>query len=298
MSFLIGLDLGQQRDPSALVIVEAVDWTPPPPAPPCPSPPEPLSAPPPRRKRRFLLDSPAPGPIIPIAMQGRDPAPPVPPPSPPERRYHVRHSERPRLGTPYPVVVEHVGRVLAALRGDRTLIVDATGVGRPVVELFEAARIYPVAVTLTSGETAVQEGSRFRVPKRDLVTTVEVLLQERRLKIGQDAPGREALVDELLSFRASVTAQGRDTFGAEGGSHDDLVIALALACWYGHQTERRPATSPTVGISQPWEDLDDPDALWLGDPEYRFGHGYQGGGSRFIGGGCGGISPPRYIRFR
>jgi hypothetical protein len=292
--FLVGLDLGQSRDPSAIVVVEAVDWAPPPPPPPA----EQVPAPAPQRKRRFLLTGPAHAETCSVAIPGREPAPPPPPPQPSERRYHVRHCERPRLGTPYPVVVERVAEILRALDGTQTLIVDATGVGRPVVDLFEAARIYPVAVTLTSGETAVQDGSRFRVPKRDIVTTVEVLLQERRLKISREAPGCGALVDELLSFRASITAQGRDTFGADGTSHDDLVIALALAVWYGRQTERRPATSPTVGISQPWEDLDDPDALWLGDPEYRFGHGYQGGGSRFIGGGCGGISPPRYVRFR
>src|SRR5580704_5392283 len=245
--FLIGLDLGQCRDRSAIVVVETVDFMPP------PAPPEPAPVRPPRR-RRFMLP-------------GTLPAwPPPPPLAKTEQHYHVRHCERPRLGTPYPAVVERVRRILAAIAGSRTLVVDATGVGRPVVDLFEAARIYPVAVTLTGGETAVQEGARVRVPKRDLVTTVEVLLQERRLKIGQDIPDREALVDELLSFRANVTAHRRDTFGAEGGEHDDLVIALALACWVGRQAETHPPRTPTMGISQAWEDRDDPDALWLGDP--------------------------------
>jgi hypothetical protein len=291
--FLIGLDLGQSRDPSAIVIVEAVDWTPLPAAP--ADPPRPSS---PQRRRRFLLGMLPDPPTLPIAIPGREPKPPPPAPLPSERRYLVRHCERPRLGTPYPAVVERVARILETLHGSRTLIVDATGVGRPVIDLFEAAGIYPIAVTLTAGEIATQDGGRFRVPKRDLVTSIEVLLQERRLKIGERAREREALVDELLSFRAGVTTKGRDTFGAAGTAHDDLVIALSLACWYGRQTERRPASPPTVGISQPWEDRDDPDALWMGDPQCRYAYGYHGGGSRFIGGGCGGISPPRYMRFR
>jgi hypothetical protein len=295
--FLVGLDLGQAHDPSAVVVVEAVAWAPPAPQP--SSPPDPASPQPPPRKRRNLLGASAPYVPLPIAIPGREPAPPPPPPpSPSDRRYHVRHCERPRLGTPYPVVVERVAQILEALRGSWTLVLDATGVGRPVVDLFEAARIYPVSITFTSGETVAQEGSRFRVPKRDLVTTLEVLLQERRLKIGAQAPGREALIDELLNFRASVTAHGRDTFGGAAAWHDDLVMALALACWYGRLAERRPASPPTMGISQPWEDSDDPDALWLGDPQYRRGHGYHGGPSRFVGGGCRGISSPRYMRLR
>jgi hypothetical protein len=200
-----------------------------------------------------------------------------------------------RLGTPYPDVVTRVRWILDNLGADAALIIDATGVGRPVVDLFEAKRVYPVAVTITAGETMARDGHRYRVPKRDLVTSIEILLQERRLKIGEAVRDRAAMIDELLSFRASVTAAGRDTFAAEGSAHDDLVIALALALWFARLSDTRPPGTPTVGISERWEDRDDADALWLGDPEYRYLNGYRGGGSRFIGGG---FSPVRTSPFR
>ena len=285
--FLVGLDLGQSRDRTAIVVVEAVDFTPPPPPPP-PAPEPPPPGPP--RKRRGLV-----GQAAPAAGPAPVPPPPLPPPVS-ERRYHVRHCERPRLGTTYPDVVQRVGRILAAVDGPRALVVDATGVGRPVVDLFDAAHVYPVSVTITAGDAVVQDGYRFKVPKRDLVTTLEVLLQERRLKIGHDTPDRDALVDELLSFKASVSASGRDTFGAEGAAHDDLVMALALACWLGRSTERQPSRTPTIGVSEWSDDRDDPDAVWLGNPEYRYLEGFHARGSRFVGGGCDGISPRGYTR--
>jgi hypothetical protein len=279
----VGIDLGQARDHTAIVVVERVDYIPPPAS---------LPDPPVQRMRKvkFLLDQRAPIPW--------PPRPPASPPPKPELRYNVRHGERLRLGTPYPEAVKRVRWILDNLGADAALVVDATGVGRPVVDLFEAARVYPVAVTITAGEAMVQDGYRYRVPKRDLVTSIEVLLQERRLKIGRDIPDSGAIVDELLSFRASVAASGRDTFGAEGAGHDDLVIALGLALWFGRLSETRPPRGPSKGVSERYEDQDDRDALWLGDPEYQHAFGYHGGGSRFIGGGCGGITSPRYTPFR
>jgi hypothetical protein len=278
--FFMGVDLGQTHDRTAVVVVERVECTPPVPAP--------IEPPPIQRRRRthFLLGQEQP--MWP-------PLPPAPPPPKLERQYHVRFCERLRLGTPYPQVVTRVRWILDHLGSDAALVVDSTGIGRPVVDLFEASRVYPVAVTITAGETMARDGHRYRVPKRDLVTSVEVLLQERRLKIAQDIGDRAAMVDELLSFRASVTGAGRETFAAEGSAHDDLVIALALALWFARLSDTRPPGTPAFGISERWEDRDDLDALWLGDPEYRYLNGYRGGGSRFIGGG---FSPSRRSPFR
>jgi hypothetical protein len=42
-----------------------------------------------------------------------------------------------------------------------------------------------------------------------------------------------AMVGELQAFRRQVTEAGRTAYGAETGAHDDLVIAVALAVWWG-----------------------------------------------------------------
>ena len=140
----------------------------------------------------------------------------------------LRHAERLPLGTPYPKVVDRVREIVRsdALRANCALAVDATGVGAPVVDMLRAARLGCdlTPVTITGGEA---EGSNYRVPKRDLIAGLQVLLENGELKI---ARMRETarLVKELTDVR--MLSRGR--IGAEGeGEHDDLVIALALACW-------------------------------------------------------------------
>jgi hypothetical protein len=87
--FLIGLDLGQVRDYTALVIVERI-----------------------------------------FPEQANVPI-----------QYHLRHLERYELGTPYPEIVEDVTDLLEEpnLAGHSSLVVDGTGVGVPVVDMFHLA---------------------------------------------------------------------------------------------------------------------------------------------------------------
>ena len=60
-----------------------------------------------------------------------------------ERRYRIRYLERVRLGTPYPDVVERVRTVigLVALQGRCLLVMDATGVGAPVLDMLRRATL-------------------------------------------------------------------------------------------------------------------------------------------------------------
>ncbi len=38
---------------------------------------------------------------------------------------------------------------------------------------------------------------------------------------------------ELTGFRAKITAALHDNYGHRDGEHDDLLLALACACWAG-----------------------------------------------------------------
>ncbi len=159
----------------------------------------------------------------------------------------VRYVERVPLGTPYPQVVERVRKIVQSdeLYGNCALSVDATGVGAPVVDMLRAARLGCElnAVVITGGDRGSSNGS---VPKRDLMAELLVLLENGQLKIGRLNEGPR-LMKELTDVQMSVSGSGRMRMGAEGyGEHDDLVIALALACWraksrqqqYGEQGRR------------------------------------------------------------
>jgi hypothetical protein len=150
----------------------------------------------------------------------------------------VRHLRRFQLGTPYPAIVDQLAELAAnpALDRDPILIVDATGVGAPVLDLlYERAQTSPVfGITITGGDQVTRDGTDYRVPKRDLVSSLNVLLQTKRLRLAANMPDARILRQELQQFRVRITATAHDTYGVWGeGAHDDLVLAVAMACWYG-----------------------------------------------------------------
>jgi hypothetical protein len=152
----------------------------------------------------------------------------------PSPLFQVGHLERVPLGTPYPGIVSHVGRLLIKLSGSPELVIDFTGVGRPIFDMFRYSGIFPIGVVITGGNTETRDGPICSVPKLTLVSLLQALLQEGRLKIQRELDEAETLVRELLDFRYEYTAAGHLTFNARCGKHDDLVLALGLAAWRAH----------------------------------------------------------------
>jgi hypothetical protein len=151
------------------------------------------------------------------------------------QRIDVRHLERLPLRMSYPDQIEHVARLLrrpplnaASVR----LVLDQTGVGRPVVDLFRRAGLGPVGITITAGdgETRTPEGD-YRVAKLLLVSRLLAALHEGSLRIAKGLAETRTLAFELQDFRATVMQSGYTRFGAREGRHDDLVLAVALGTW-------------------------------------------------------------------
>lgn len=155
--------------------------------------------------------------------------------------YLVRNLRRYPLRTAYPDLVRRVGRVLSTepLVGRCALIVDGTGVGRPVVDAFRAAGLSApvIPVLITGGDAEVREHGWWRVPKRNLAGAVAVLLQTERLKLARGLVDGPLLMQELANFRVRIDpATAHDSYSAwREGQHDDLVLATALACWAGER---------------------------------------------------------------
>jgi len=84
--------------------------------------------------------------------------------------YHLRHLERVNLGASYVAVVDRVCQLLKTPKLDAscTLVLDGTGVGVAVLDLFRARGIFPAAVTITSGHSMYAANGVFRLPKRHL----------------------------------------------------------------------------------------------------------------------------------
>jgi Terminase RNaseH-like domain len=152
-----------------------------------------------------------------------------------ETFYHLRHLQRFDLGTSYPTIT----RKLTALvdvpeikKEGYYMYVDAGGPGRPVLDMMLEAGLFCWGIAITGGDKP-GEGTR---PKRDLIGSVQVLLQGGRLKIANSIPDAETLVQELLNYRVKIDPiTAHDGYDARTGTHDDLVLALSLACYHALQ---------------------------------------------------------------
>lgn len=177
----------------------------------------------------------------------------------------VRWVERMRLGTSYAAVVERVREVtqLDALRGRCGIVVDATGVGAPVVEMLRRAGLgcEITAVTITGGDRETPRtaggGPNWTVPKQDLIAGLQMLLEKKELRIARGLRDGMALRRELMDVRATTRDNGRVRLGAEGhGEHDDLALALALGCWAVTRRRLRVPTEPPKRVVRSVEDYD------------------------------------------
>ncbi|HEY3714386.1 MAG TPA: hypothetical protein VGL39_07665, partial [Jatrophihabitantaceae bacterium] len=74
-------------------------------------------------------------------------------------------------------------------------------------------------------------------------SAMEVALSARRLRVPDKLPEGRALAAELQDFGWTISAAGRDSYAAKGSAHDDLVLSVALACWWLH----RDASSGAAG---------------------------------------------------
>jgi hypothetical protein len=155
-------------------------------------------------------------------------------------------------------VVHNAPRIAEVIEGDRhcasratlliltpkrpLLVVDATGVGNAVAEMVEEQMLSPdvngcfCAVTITAGSAVNQDMTapgRWRVAKKQLVSVMQVLLGNRRLRIADTLPEARTLKDELGTFSVKINPDtANESFEAwREREHDDLVLAAALAAW-------------------------------------------------------------------
>ena len=153
----------------------------------------------------------------------------------PAEQMHVRHLERLPLGLSYPDMVQRVADVLARppLDGTTELVVDETGVGRAVGDIFVQAGMRPKRVTITAGAEVTHAGlDRWHVAKGVLISNLDALLHRGVLRIADKLREAGALAEELKDFRRKVSDAGRATYSARVGAHDDLVLSLAICCWW------------------------------------------------------------------
>lgn len=184
--------------------------------------------------------------------------------------YYATYLHQLELGTPYHVLVEELDRLwrLPALIPTRNaMVVDQTGVGAPIIEALRMdKKINPcIGVVLTGGDRASQTmDTEYHLPKADLVSNLVYLTQRARVKLLPGLQHEQEYFDQLAIFGYKVNRDtGNVSYEAlQEAVHDDLVVAVALALWYGER--KWPAIPPGQHIGWVAKEYDP-----LAEPEGR-----------------------------
>ena len=100
-----------------------------------------------------------------------------------------------------------------------------------MVDLMRSARpgCVLMPVNITSGQMQTEEVGYYGVPKRDLILGVPEL---GVLRIAAGLEHGPNLVQEMSAMQVKISPAGHEQFAVwREGVHDELVFAVAIACW-------------------------------------------------------------------
>lgn len=156
--------------------------------------------------------------------------------------YKLIYLHKFQLKTSYPSIVNWITWFIERtfVNKEYVMVADYTGVGRPVVDLLRENQLNVIALNITGGNQATwRVGKEVGVPKKELVSSLQVVLQNYRLKIASDLPFLDELKKEFLNFKARINTKANAQFNAASGYHDDIVMSISLATWYGEYASRK-----------------------------------------------------------
>ena len=149
-----------------------------------------------------------------------------------ENHFDVIWLERFPAGSPIPAVVARVTELVSGERLAKNchLLLDLTSTGAAPLRVFESRGLYPQPIEITNTGSEERSGGVERVPLRDVIGAAQVVLQTNRLKVASALELASTLVGDLQSFDPKPVARG---FDLRGGRNSDIVLALAVALWWG-----------------------------------------------------------------
>lgn len=157
--------------------------------------------------------------------------------------YQTHSLERLPLQMSFVAQADRIAEVVAGLKTmstERTakgqqgysveLVVDATGIGRVLIDLLRERRLAPIAVTIVAGDKSVERIDKgISIGKYKLIGDLKLLMEQRRMRLPET---EEAYIcaKELQNYHEKQNDQtGYIRYDARSGSHDDLLFALGLS---------------------------------------------------------------------
>ncbi len=140
--------------------------------------------------------------------------------------------ERFPAGRPLPAIINRVSEIASDKRVSRESIIllDISSVGPAPLRAFQSRGMYPAAVNLANTGAEGYTNDAQQVPLRDVIGASQVVLETARLKVAGALEEAKTLVSDLQAFDPKPIARNPDL---RGGRNTDLVLALAVALWWG-----------------------------------------------------------------
>jgi hypothetical protein len=153
----------------------------------------------------------------------------------------VRWLDRNQL--PYDQLMENSKEKLNSpeMYGNTFHLIDATGVGLPTLDFARRRFHLPtIGIWITSGQQVSKTDYGYAVPKVELINALQLCLSSKILSFAQGLNKDHVaqLVHEFKTFKEKKTTTGKATWEAwREKDHDDLVLSLAINCWWVLKTQ-------------------------------------------------------------
>jgi hypothetical protein len=156
--------------------------------------------------------------------------------------YKVRYLQRFPAGAPYPMIIDTIKSIRDELRGG-LVVMNTTFLGDPVKDMFKFGGITPVSISIANVkaarkptiENAVDPLRKYDhlswdVPYLDIVSVLQVALQNGSLQISPELDLAQNLIDEILNFKIEVSPSGVIE-KLRIDSNADLLLSVAISVY-------------------------------------------------------------------
>ena len=130
-------------------------------------------------------------------------------------------------------------------------LIDIGGVGEPTADIIKRMGVQVRGVRYTGGDGFKIDGRNVNVSKALMVSNFLGISEGGRFTMPSRASFEGLFKSELRDFRGELGKLGRIRFEAEEGSHDDLVMSVCQAVWFGEQfiKPKRVSRAPSQAVA-------------------------------------------------
>jgi hypothetical protein len=147
--------------------------------------------------------------------------------------------------TAYPKLCSELASMLAGPLAECNLIVEAGPSIGAVITMLRRHRLdaYVRGIELKASAADDRSGDTWKLSKGLVIETTRQVLQEERLvfdermppPVAATTPPLQTIYQAILNYPYNKTPAANEAFSSRDGEYDDVVLPVAVACWFGER---------------------------------------------------------------